>query len=76
MASSRGPAIGMNSGMRSIGEAIQTAAKPSQIFELRGTLGSLSSPRNRIKRFGIKVEARVPWTAGQEQRAPKWQPAR
>lgn len=47
--------MGMNSGIKSIGEAIQTAANPSQNFELRETLASRSSPRKRTRRFGINV---------------------
>jgi hypothetical protein len=55
IASSRGPATGMNSGIRSIGDAIQTIANPSQSLALRGTLGSRNRPRKSTSRLGISL---------------------
>jgi len=51
----QGPAIGMNSGIRSIGDAIHTTASPSQSLALRGTLGSRKRPRKSTSRLGISV---------------------
>ena len=53
IASSSGPAIGMNSGIRSIGDAIHVIATSTSSLERRGTRVSWSSPRNRWSRFGI-----------------------
>jgi hypothetical protein len=55
IASSRGPAIGMNSGMRSIGDAIQTTANTSQSLAQRGTPGSRCRPRKSTTKLGISV---------------------
>jgi hypothetical protein len=49
------PAIGMNSGMRSMGDANQATPNRRRSFELRGTRGSLRSPRNSQMRLGRKA---------------------
>jgi hypothetical protein len=51
-ASSSGPRMGMNSGIRSMGDANQTAPTTSSAFEPRGTRGSRERPLNRTSRLG------------------------
>src|SRR5207245_1240205 len=54
-ASSKGPRTGMNSGIRSMGEAIHAAPKSKSPFELLGTRGSRINPLNREARLGRKA---------------------
>jgi hypothetical protein len=59
-ASSRGPRTGMNSGMRSMGEATHEAPKISSILDLLGTRGSRTRPLNSLRRFGNSVATSRP----------------
>jgi hypothetical protein len=55
MASSSRRATGMNSGIRSIGEANHANANHIHALLPLWTRGSPSSPRNRTTRFGMSV---------------------
>src|SRR5882757_1072254 len=55
MMSSRGPMMGMNSGMRSMGEAPQMPAMMMAILARLGTWGSLRSRRTVVRQSGMNA---------------------